>query len=269
MALEQYSSRSTVHLKGLSQEVDEDLLFELGTQFGIVRRVHIPIDKETMAKADFAFIEFHSPADAMYMKDVIQNSVAPLRLFGKTVVVSYHPTSASSRQLAAAADALLNVGANITISNLDRKMIDLQKLQVHFEHFGKLAGVPKIHEQINNNNNTDSASGGSDTCSATIYFQNHDASDAAIAAFDGQFLFGRRVRVEYAMKEDGSGRHGSKEEREVYQRRFQQQQQQEATGVTARNTHSDDVPPSASNNSNNAAAGNTDWAAGLNPYTSL
>lgn len=254
--LEQYSSRSTVRLNGLSESVDEELLFELGTQFGIVKRASINIDKETMAKFDYGFIEFYSPADALYMRDVIQSSIAPLRLFGKQVTVFYNPVN---NRDAAEAENLLNVGANIEVSNLDRSMIDLQKLQLHFAQFGRLAGIPKIDLDSGGNNNN--------TCSATIYFQSHDSAKAAIKAFDGQFLFGRKVRVQYALKEDGSGqRHGSEAEIVLYQQREQQRLAAAASagasggvGANINNNSKDDVPPPV----------DTNWAVGLNPYSSL
>lgn len=270
-----HNDRSTVFLKGLAQEVDDDILFELGIQFGQVVRVHIPMNRLTQQKEEFGFIEFASPADAQYMSDAITNSTAPLRLFGRNVTVSYQVLSKDAAAAAAmAADSLINIGANITISNLERRTVDAEKLRIHFQNFGRLVAPPKIVENL----------GSADVCSATICFNSFDASDAAIAAFNGQFLFGRKVRVEYALREDGKpGRHGNAEERALWeanknktpqemrlemQKQIQlKQQREEGERLKQLHQHHPSHQDATSQGSESGAV--PQWAQGLNPYTAL
>lgn len=282
----QADDKSTIFLRNLAPDVDDDILFELGTQFGEVVRVTIPINKLTMKKEEFGFIEFASPADAQYMRDVIQYSVAPLRLFDRHVTVAYKGDMNNSllgnnnnnngmmtstggggggggrnnTMQDAAADALLDIGAKIVVYNLDLKKFSsvpecLDLIRKHFSQFGRLAVPPSVQQSTN---------------TAIISFNTFEASDAAVTATDNQFLFGmeKKVRVMYAMREDGRGRHGSTEERALYSSSLserqqaaatliaqqQQQQMQFSTNNVVDNDNDDDVP---------------NWAQGLNPYSQI
>jgi splicing factor 3B subunit 4 len=252
------NKKATIYLKNISDQVDDDLLFELGTQFGEVVRVNIPLNKDTGKKEEFAFIEFAAPADAQYMRDVIAQSVAPLRLFGRNILVAYSGDQQLGGLLAgqdaAAADALLDIGAKLTIYNLDLKRFQtvelLDKIREYFSQFGRLAVPPSIQQSTN---------------TATVSFTSFEASDAALKATDNQFLFGQdaRVRVTYARREDGKGLHGSVEERALYsgtpsERQAAalalQQASVPAGWATSKKDEDDDVP---------------DWAKGLNPYSTI
>ena len=237
--MQQYNDRATVHLRNLSSDVDEDLLFELGVQFGEVVRVTLPVNKLTQQREEFGFIEFASPADAQYMRDVIHASVAPLRLFGKTVQLSY-----KGDKPALDADCLLDIGARIVVSNLNAAAgSNPEALRVHFSQFGRLAVPPAMSRE------------GGGTFAATVSFTSFDASDAAIRATHQQFLFGSKVRAEYAMRLDGKGRHGTVEERQMYAAT--------AGGGAAPATGPAFVPRIAPMK---AATGQPDWASGMNPY---
>lgn len=287
-----YDDRLSVRLKGLSSDVDADLLFELGIQFGNVTRVNIPINRATQQQEEFGFIQFASPADAQYMFDVISSSVAPLRLFGRTVTVTYQPGGAAGAALSAdaavgvgaggnamlirsALDSRINVGANILVSGLSRKLLDMDTVRIDFSQFGPIIAPPKVIPIVHQGKVLD-------TCSVRIDYAGFDASEAAIAAFNDQFLYGKKVRVEYAMREDGKGRHGSDEEKRTWEENrgktplqitmelqekirqeqelerqqkllLQQQQQQQH--------NSQDVPLMSEQT--------PQWAVGINPYQSV
>lgn len=250
------NEKTTIFLKNLSSEVDDDILFELGTQFGEVRRVTIPMNKLTMKREEFGFIEFTSPADAQYMRDVIKSSLAPLKLFGKVVLVEYRAdqqNNSNQQQDAAAADSLLDIGAKIVIYNLDVKkhnsipeLLDL--IRKHFSQFGRLAVPPAVQQSTN---------------TATVSYTAFEGSDAAIAATDNQFLFGQdKVRVMYAMREDGRGRHGSVEERALYSGSLSERQA--AAAALMQQQH---APTSTTQDDDDEAI--PQWAQGLNPYSSI
>jgi splicing factor 3B subunit 4 len=259
----QSNDKATIFLKNISDQVDDDILFELGTQFGEVVKVNIPTNRDTGKKEEFGFIEFASPADAQYMKDVIHASVAPLKLYGRVITVAYKGDQQQQLSLkgqqdaavAVAADALLDIGAKIVIYNLDLPRYEtvelMHKIREYFAQFGRLAVPPKIQQSTN---------------TATVSFTTFEASDAALKATDNQFLFGqnRKVRVQYAMREDGKGYHGSAEERALYTGTPSERQAAAAALVAQQQQF---VP--VNNNKRDEDDDVPDWAQGLNPYAAI
>ena len=53
----------SIYVGNLSYEVDKDDLNEVFTEYGAVKRVNIPIDRETGRPRGFAFVEMESEAD--------------------------------------------------------------------------------------------------------------------------------------------------------------------------------------------------------------
>eukprot|EP00672_Neobodo_designis_P017251 CAMPEP_0174850780 /NCGR_PEP_ID=MMETSP1114-20130205/21136_1 /TAXON_ID=312471 /ORGANISM="Neobodo designis, Strain CCAP 1951/1" /LENGTH=223 /DNA_ID=CAMNT_0016085267 /DNA_START=56 /DNA_END=724 /DNA_ORIENTATION=+ len=191
------NDRSTVYVGALSADVDEDLLFELAVQFGPVRRLVMPKDRLTGVREDFAFVEYATPADAQYFAEVAANSV--IELFGKRIRVSYK----GDDQLAA--DALLEIGAKLCVRNVD-PAVDESAIADHFKQFGNFAVPPRL---LRNEH-------GLSRGVAFISYDSFEASDAALAATNNSWLFNRVITVDYADKPDGSGKHGSEEERALY-----------------------------------------------------
>jgi splicing factor 3B subunit 4 len=245
-----YNERATVQLKGVAAEVDDDILFELGTQFGEVVRVTIPRSKISGGREEVAYIEFKSAEDASYMTDVVSASTVPLKLFNRTVSVHWR----GARGAGAMADALLNIGASITITGLNRKVTDAETLRAHFSQFGRLAVPPRV----------DPEPGGGDGVVATVSFTTFEASDAARNATDGLFLFNCRVRAEYAINELTGERHGSDEERALYAQSGGNAEK--AQELMLRQQELKLAQAQAQRHAAQAAADGPDWARGLNPF---
>lgn len=53
----------SIYVGNLSYEVDKDDLNEVFTEYGIVKRINIPIDRETGRPRGFAFVEMESSED--------------------------------------------------------------------------------------------------------------------------------------------------------------------------------------------------------------
>ena len=191
------SDKATVHFGGLAGDADEDILFELGTQFGVVKRVTIPRDKLSGTREDFAFIEFATPADAKYCADVLTR--APIELYGKRLRVSY------KGDVAGGMDSLLEIGAKLCIRNMDVS-VDEAALATHFEQFGKFAVPPRV---LRDDNGLSKGVG-------FVSYDSFEAADAAIAAMNNRWLANRLIAVDFAERSDGRGRHGTEEERRMY-----------------------------------------------------
>ena len=53
----------SIYVGNLSYEVNQEDLNEVFTEYGTVKRVHVPTDRETGRKRGFAFIEMESETD--------------------------------------------------------------------------------------------------------------------------------------------------------------------------------------------------------------
>ena len=53
----------SIYVGNLSYEVNQEDLNEVFTEYGTVKRVHVPTDRETGRKRGFAFIEMESEID--------------------------------------------------------------------------------------------------------------------------------------------------------------------------------------------------------------
>ena len=53
----------SIYVGNLSYEVNQEDLNEVFNEYGTVKRVHIPSDRETGRKRGFAFVEMESEAD--------------------------------------------------------------------------------------------------------------------------------------------------------------------------------------------------------------
>jgi splicing factor 3B subunit 4 len=238
------NDRATVYIGALSADVDEDLLFELAVQFGPVRRLVMPKDKLTGVREDFAFVEFANQADAEYMAAVA--AVSPIELFGKKIRVSYK----GDDQLAA--DALLEIGAKLCVRNVD-PAVDESAVAEHFKQFGNFAVPPKL---LRNDH-------GLSRGIAFISYDSFESSDAALSATNNSWLFNRVITVAYAEKPDGSGQHGSDEERALYR---DTKAQLTGEGETAGNAPNAADAAAIASVAAATGTGGPSWAQGLNPY---
>ena len=181
----------TCFIGSVDVKVTEELLWELATQVGPVQSVYLPKDRVSGANSGYGFVEFRSPEDAAYATKVLNM----IKVYGKPIRVA--PANSGTEQ-----DG--DVGANIFVGNLDPD-VDETLLYTTFSAFGPLAKNPKVSRDPET---------GVSRGFAFVHFSDFDASDRALEVMDGQFLGGRPIQIQYAMKKDGHGeRHGTPAER--------------------------------------------------------
>lgn len=151
--------------------------------------VHIPRDKITNEHQGYGFIEFKSEEDADYSIKIMHM----IKLYGKPIKVNKASQDKRTQ----------DVGANVFIGNLDPE-VDEKLLYETFSNFGMVIST-KI---------TRDPEDGSSKGHGFVSYDNFSSSDAAAAQMNGQFLSGRQIRVEYAVKKDTKGeKHGGFAER--------------------------------------------------------
>lgn len=191
-AVEQRNQDATVHVGGLDDSADEELVWELFVQAGPVVSVHMPRDKVSGRHQNYAFVEFRGEEDAEYAVKVLNMT----RLFGKLLRVS--KASADRARLAE------GVGANLFIGNLDPS-VDEKLLYDVFSAFGGIPMPPKVMRDPDT---------GASKGFGFVSFDCFEAADLAIESMHGQFLANRQISVQYAFKRDSRAeRHGTAAER--------------------------------------------------------
>jgi splicing factor 3B subunit 4 len=190
------NQEATIYVGNLDSLVTTELLWELFIQVGRVVNVFIPRDRISQTQQGYAFVEFATEADADYAC-LIMNMV---RLYNNPMRINK-----------AAADKRPELGAVLFIGNLDPG-VDEKMLFDTFGSFGVVLFVKIVANQ-------QPIAGGNPSTQTSkrhgfITFDSFEASDAAIAAMNGQFLMNMPIKVGYAMKKDGSGEpHGTPSER--------------------------------------------------------
>lgn len=150
--------------------------------------VYIPRDKLTKKHTGYGFVEFQTEMDAEYAIKIMNQ----VKLYGEPLKVKK-----SSR------DKTYDVGAKLFIGNLDPE-VDEEFLYHTFSAFGLIVSTTVMRDE------TTGVSKGY----AFLSFDNFEAADAAIETMNGQFVRGRRINVQYALKKDSKNeRHGSQAER--------------------------------------------------------
>lgn len=181
---------ATVYVGNLDERVTDSLVWELMLQAGRIVNVHLPKDRVTQTHQGYGFVEFISEEDAEYAARVMNQ----VRLYGKPIRVN--KASADKQKT-------VEVGAELFVGNLD-PMVSEQVLYDTFGRFGTLVAPPKI---ARDDANLSKGYG-------FVSFTNFEASDAAIANMNGQYLMNKEISVQYAYKKDGKGeRHGDQAER--------------------------------------------------------
>eukprot|EP01071_Lankesteria_metandrocarpae_P006502 Lankesteria_metandrocarpae@DN4381_c0_g1_i1.p1 len=183
------NQEATVYMGNLDSRIDEELLWELCVQCGPVRNVHIPRDKITGAHQSYGFVEFEDEPSAEYAMKVLNM----IKLHGKPL--RCNKASQDKRTL--------EVGANLFIGNLDLE-VDEKLLHDTFATFGNVLSIKVMRDP----------SVGESRGFGFVAYDSFEASDASLAAMNGQFLCNRPIHVSYAYKKDTKGeRHGSAAER--------------------------------------------------------
>ncbi|PHJ19367.1 rna recognition motif-containing protein [Cystoisospora suis] len=180
---------ATLYIGNLDPQVDDDLLWELFIQCGPVRTVSVPRDKLTGNHQGYGFVEFTSEVDADYALKLMNM----VKLYGKPLRLN---KSAQDRRH-------FDVGANIFLGNLDPD-VDEKTIYDTFASFGNILSVKVMRDPET----------GISRGFGFISYDTFEASDAALAAMNGQFICNRPIHVSYAYKKDTRGeRHGSAAER--------------------------------------------------------
>lgn len=153
----------------------------------------------------FGFVEFNQEVDAEYAHRVMQG----VKLYGRPI--RCNKASAASR--AKVGTSSFDVGANLFVGNLSAEA-DERMLFDTFSRFGAILSTPRVMRDPETNEPKGFA---------FVCFADFDASDAAIAQMNGQYLAGRPINVQYALKKDSKGeRHGSEAERLLARKRREQ-----------------------------------------------
>ncbi|KAH6840843.1 hypothetical protein B0I37DRAFT_225213 [Chaetomium sp. MPI-CAGE-AT-0009] len=183
---------ATVYVGNIDERFTQELLSELMTQVGPVRQVHMPQDRVSQTHQGYGFVEFDTPASAEYASKVLNG----IRIWGKPIRVN--KASADKQKT-------VDIGAELFINNLDTQ-VDEKILYDTFSQFGQILRQPNI---VRDDNNISKGYG-------FVSFDSFEASDAAVATMNGQYLLSKSITVEYAYKKDGKGeRHGDEAERKL------------------------------------------------------
>lgn len=184
------NQEATVYVGNLDEKVTEPLLYELMVQAGPIVSVNIPKDRITSIHQGYGFVEFSTEEDADYAVRIMNL----IRLFGKPIRVN--KASANKKHY--------DIGATLFIGNLAPE-VDEKVLYDTFSAFGKLINAPRIQR--------DGISGISKGF-GFVSFDNFESADLAIESINGQYLCGRSVSVNYALKREGQAeKHGTAAER--------------------------------------------------------
>eukprot|EP01068_Selenidium_serpulae_P010345 Selendium_serpulae@DN5438_c0_g1_i13.p1 len=125
------NQEATVYVGNLDSKVDEEILWELFIQCGVVRNVHIPRDKITAAHSNYGFVEFQEEADADYAMKVLNM----VKLFGKPIKCNKASQDKRTQE----------VGANLFVGGLDPE-VDEKILHDTFSAFGNILSTKVMRD---------------------------------------------------------------------------------------------------------------------------
>jgi splicing factor 3B subunit 4 len=183
------NQEATIYVGNLDPKIDEEIVWELMVQCGPVANVHLPRDKITNTHQGYGFVEFKNEEDADYSIKILNM----IRLFGKPIRCNKSSQDKKTNE----------VGANLFIGNLEPEC-DEKMLYDTFSSFGVL-----LFAKIMRDPDTGASRG-----FGFISFDTFEASDAALASMNGQFICNRPISVSYAYKKETKGeRHGTAAER--------------------------------------------------------
>lgn len=183
------NQEATIYVGNLDPKIDEEVLWELMVQCGPVANIHLPRDKITNTHQGYGFVEFKNEEDSDYTIKIMNM----IRLFGKPIRCNKSSQDKKTNE----------VGANLFIGNLEPE-VDEKMLYDTFSAFGVLLFAKVMRDPDN----------GESRGFGFISYDTFEASDASLAAMNGQFLCNRPISVSYAYKKETKGeRHGSAAER--------------------------------------------------------
>lgn len=180
---------ATIYVGNIDQNVTEDILWELFTLCGPIVNIHFPVDKITNQPQGFAFIEFREEADADYAIKIMHLT----KLYNKAIRVNKAALDRKTQE----------IGAILFVGNLSDD-IDEKILKDIFSAFGLV-----LSSKIMRDPQTSMSKH-----YGFVSFDNFESSDKAILKMKGQYINGKPIQIEYALRADSKGeRHGTVAER--------------------------------------------------------
>jgi len=83
----------TLYVRGITDEVDEEILFELFQNAGPLTKINIPMDHQTKRKKNFCFVQFQHMESVPYAIDLFKD----IKLFGQRLQMQNRTTGAGVR----------------------------------------------------------------------------------------------------------------------------------------------------------------------------
>eukprot|EP00924_Labyrinthula_sp_SR-Ha-C_P001370 maker-scaffold_44-snap-gene-1.96-mRNA-1 protein AED:0.01 eAED:0.01 QI:82/1/1/1/0/0.5/2/63/279 len=202
---QQRNQEATIYIGNLAEECDDEILWEIFVQCGPVANVSVPRDRVTRRHNGYGFVEYRLARDAEYAMRVL--NLCPI--FGKPIKINKSSLSTSTDvanggfTLGTFVDQRTeDVGAHLFIGNL-HSSVDSKILYDAFSRFGHIISEPSI---VLNENNQGLAHG-------FLSYDNFESADKAIECMNGEMFMNNPISVEYKLRKDGNGRHGSDAER--------------------------------------------------------
>ncbi|GAM23602.1 hypothetical protein SAMD00019534_067770 [Acytostelium subglobosum LB1] len=170
MATSSSFSSSSLYVGDLHPDVSESLLFELFNQIGPVANLRICRDTTTRRSLSYAYINYHSAADAERALDTLNNN--PIR--GKPCRIMWSQRDPSLRKS--------GVG-NIFIKNLD-KTVDHKALYDTFSAFGNILSCKVVTDETNVSKGY-----------GFVHYESQESAEKAIAKVNGMMINNLKVYV--------------------------------------------------------------------------
>ena len=182
------NQEATIYINNLDTNVTEDILLELFIQCGPIVSIHLPKDRVSGEHNGFGFLEFRNEDDCEYAVKIMNQ----IKLFGKPIKLNKSSQDKRSQE----------VGANLFIGNLAEE-IDEKILKDIFQVYGNIILIRISRDETSKSKHY-----------GFVNFDKFDSSDNAIKELNGKYLYGKQLKVEYALRNGSkTERHGSLAER--------------------------------------------------------
>lgn len=170
----------SIYIGNLSPAVDASLVEELVAQIAPASAVRVPRPRPGQPGPNYAFVDFADRADAEYALKVLQDS--KVELFKRPIKVDWGQKEALKRKPSDAPAPRLFVG------NLEPELVTESALTRPFSVFGTVLRVELPRH-----------ASGEAKGYALVTMRTAAEARSAMAALDGQYLLGRRCRVQFEM----------------------------------------------------------------------
>lgn len=188
------NQETTVYVGNIDPDVTKEQLYELFIQVSPIVNIKYPKDKVLQTYQGYAFIEFPTTQDVDYAIQVMHNTV---NLYGRALKVRRINQNTSNNNNTTNSTSINNRSSVITppiaklfVKNLDDS-IDLKALNRIFKKIGEFYKDPEFFY----------VSQGETRCAFVFYKYYRDA-DNAINKLSNEIISGKRIIVDYAIKEN-------------------------------------------------------------------